>query len=79
MSRATPPASTYTPTPRVEPTPSRVRSVVVSTRASELEEEEQSSCFLLVNRDMRELSILGPGDIKELEHLRLISNKEIYE
>ena len=62
MSLATPSASTYTPTPRVEPTPSSVRSVVVSTRARELEEEAAtSSCFLRVNLDIRELNILGLG------------------
>ena len=73
VSRATPPANTYTPTPRVEPTPSSVRSVVLSTRARELEDEATtSSCFLRVNRDIREVNILRPARNVSLKRLMFL-------
>ena len=60
VSLATPPANTYTPTPRVEPTPSMVRSQVVRHRDREVASVEVvSSCFLLLNLDIMEENILA--------------------
>merc|ERR1719209_335412 len=59
---ATPPARTYTPTPRVEPIPRRVRSVVLRHLLSPpwpSPPAVASSLFLRVNRDFNPSNIFA--------------------
>merc|ERR1719209_1942741 len=63
---ATPPARTYTPTPRVEPIPRRVRSVVLRHLLSPpwpSPPAVASSLFLRVNRDFNPSNIFAPVDL----------------